>query len=101
LKTAFRSKASGGYSPALRKDGRGARWLLVLVGRVVRWNAHSHLQIWVMTGAACLVSVSAVLLIEGWPRSGAFGFVTMAVICIGVGIRQSYELRRRRTKESR
>jgi CHASE2 domain-containing sensor protein len=83
----------------MRKDGRGGRSLLAVVGRVVRWHARSHRQIWVMTAAGCLVSVSAVLLIKGWPRAGPFGFVTMAVIWLGLGIRQSYDLRRRRNEE--
>ena len=82
----------------MREDGR---WLLAVVRRVVRWHFRSHRQVWAMTAAAFLVSVSAVLLIEGWPRSGAFGFVTMAAIWTGIGIGQSYELQRRRNGEPR
>jgi hypothetical protein len=80
----------------MRQDGRGEWGLLAHSRRVVRWHARSHLQVWVMTAAGCLVSVGAVLLIRGWPPSGALWFVTVAAIWIGFGIRQSYEFRRRR-----
>ena len=101
LKAAFRSKAPGGYSPGMPADGRGERRLPAVLRRVVRWHARSHRQILVMTAAGCLVSVSAVLLTEGWPRSGALWFVTLAAIWTGFGIRQSYELQRRRNEEPR
>lgn len=85
----------------MRRNGRGQRGALVLVGRVVRWRARSHRQIWAMAAAAYLVSVSAVLLSEGWPRSGVFWFVAAAATCIGIGVMQSYELRRGRNEEPR
>jgi hypothetical protein len=83
----------------MRDDGRGRRMLLYSVGRVVRWHARSHRQIWVMTTTGYLVSVSAVLFIEGWPRMGAFYFVLTAAAWIGIGVGQGYDLRRRRTPE--
>jgi hypothetical protein len=85
----------------MRAVGRDKRWLLTVLRRVVRWHANSYLQILVITAAGCLVSMSAVLLTGGWPRSGAPWFVTAAVVWTGFGIRQSYELRRRRIEESR
>jgi hypothetical protein len=101
LKTAFRSKAPEGYSPGMRAGGRDKRWLLTVLRRVVRWNAHSYLQILIMTAAGCLVSVSAVLLTQGWPRASAPRFLAAAVIWTGFAVRQSYELRRRRNEEPR
>jgi hypothetical protein len=74
----------------------GRRWLLAVVRRVVWWHVHSHRQIWVTTTAGYLVSVSAVLFIEGWPRQGALAFLEMTVAWIGIGIGQSYDLQRRR-----
>jgi hypothetical protein len=85
----------------MRRNGRGQRGLLALVERVVWWRARSHRQIWAMAAAAYLVSVSAVLLTEDWPRSGAFWFVAAAATFIGIGVIQSYELRRRRTEQPR
>jgi hypothetical protein len=101
VEDAFRHKGSGGYSLAMRRDGRGQWGLLVLVRRAVRWRARSHRQIWATTVAAYLVSVSAVLLTEGWPRPGGFWFVTAAATCIGVGVLQSFDLRRHRNEEPR
>ena len=80
----------------MRDDGRGRPWLMYALGRVVRRHTRSHRQIWVMTTAGCLVRVSAVLLIEGWPRQGAFTFVVTVVPWIGLGFGQSYDLQRRR-----
>jgi hypothetical protein len=80
----------------MREDGRGKRWLLAVARRVARWHASSHRQIWVISVIGCLVSVSAVLLTEGWPRQGASAFVVMTLPWIGIGIGQSYDLRRRR-----
>jgi hypothetical protein len=85
----------------MRDDGRRARRLLGVIRRAVRWHLRSHRQVWAVIVAGYLVSVSAVLLIERWPRAGVVGFVTMAVIWIGVGIRQSYELQRRRNEQPR
>ena len=80
----------------MRDDGRGRWWPLYGVGRVVGWHARCHRQIWVMTTTGYLVSVSAVLFIEGWPRMGAFYFVLTSATWIGIGVAQSYDLRRRR-----
>jgi hypothetical protein len=85
----------------MRQDDHWARRLLAVIRRAVRWHLRSHWQVWAVIAAGYLVSVSAVLLIARWPRAGVVGFVTMAVIWLGVGIRQSYELQRRRNEQPR
>jgi hypothetical protein len=53
-----------------------------------------------MTATAYLVTVGGFLLIEGWPRSGAFGFAVVTATWIGIGIQQNYDLHRRRNDQS-
>jgi hypothetical protein len=85
----------------MREDDHRTRWLLAVVRRAVRCHFGSYRQIWVAVAATYLISVSAVLLIGHWPRSGVFYFVLTAATWTGIGVRQSYELRRRRSEDSR